>query len=774
MQKRWFKYDSLGRLIRVRQPEQKVNSSLYLADTFNTTGQWTAGFAYDLMGNVVRATDANGVNIINDYDRANRVIRRCYTKPEISTSAVSCVGVAGPDISTTTPAVLFYYDGKGLAQQQSPHNYAKGKLTRVENGVSATEYMTFDNLGRLTRSRQITDGQTYTSSYQYNLSGALTQETYPSGRVVKNEFESDGDLLKVSSQENAPSVFATYVSNFSYTASGGISQMRLGNGRWETAKFNNRMQVTELGLGNSATDSSVWKTAYEYGELDASGNVVTAKNTGNIAKQTLTVPGTSFVQSYKYDSLYRLTEAIEKTGTETNWSQVFSYDRYGNRTGINQLIGSLNLNTTPAISENTNRFTSTDFGYDKNGNVIADIDQISNLPRQFIFNGDNKQSEVKCDGVTIGRYFFDGEGKRVKKETDTEATIFVYSAGKLVAEYSTQLSQSPSIAYTTTDHLGTPRVITDQFGQVKARRDFMPFGEELYTGVGGRTGDTGLKYSSNQDDIRQKFTGYQKDTETGLDFAEARMYENRLGRFTAVDPLLASGRSANPQTFNRYIYTSNNPIIRTDPTGLDWFKKYNDERKLWEYNEIGGKDWTPVEFNDQGYTTVENWCWGNSDCGSGDQTTGYLYKSGGWDWGERANYGIIDAVADTGISVAQFGWNSYAFVNNNFWSGLSRPSPFAYNGSTTPAPYQIKYWEAENQVQANGQLAMTGVTLYWGAAASARPRPTNFAGFSTSITSATGIGTSSARPQAMNGANLEFLTEGQIAKIQSWANKRNT
>lgn len=95
----------------------------------------------------------------------------------------------------------------------------------------------------------------------------------------------------------------------------------------------------------------------------------------------------------------------------------------------------------------------------------------------------------------------------------------------------------------------------------------MPFGEELYRGVGGRTGDTGLKYSSNQDDIRQKFTGYQKDNETGLDFAEARMYENRLGRFTAVDPFLASGKSAKPQSFNRYVYVLNNPFFYTDENG---------------------------------------------------------------------------------------------------------------------------------------------------------------------------------------------------------------
>jgi hypothetical protein len=52
----------------------------------------------------------------------------------------------------------------------------------------------------------------------------------------------------------------------------------------------------------------------------------------------------------------------------------------------------------------------------------------------------------------------------------------------------------------------------------------MPFGEEIYAGVGART--TALKYSvSGTDKIRQHFTGYEKDDETQLDFAEARMYQ---------------------------------------------------------------------------------------------------------------------------------------------------------------------------------------------------------------------------------------------------------
>ena len=264
--------------------------------------------------------------------------------------------------------------------------------------------------------------------------------------------------------------------------------------------------MTEIGLGNCPADASLWKTNYEYGELDANGNLDAVKNTGNIARQTLTVPGTSFVQSYKYDSLYRLTEASEKTGTNQNWIQNWSYDRYGNRLGFSQNIAGATNAPNPTVNANTNRFDlNQGFGYDKNGNVIGDIDPASSLPRTFVFNGDNKQTEVKKDGVTVGRYVYDGEGKRVKKVTDTETTVFVYSSGKLVAEYSTQLSQIPTVAYTTTDHLGSPRIITDGLGQVKSRRDFMPFGEDIFVNVGAWT--WALQYDLRNDTTRQSYIG---------------------------------------------------------------------------------------------------------------------------------------------------------------------------------------------------------------------------------------------------------------------------
>jgi RHS repeat-associated protein len=594
-QKRYFKYDSLGRLIRVRQPEQEFNDNLDLPDAYNTSGKWTAGFVYDIFGNLKRTTDASGVNVVSEYDKANRVIKRCYTKPNVSTGATECSQVTGSsNASANTPPVEYFYDGKGLDQQQSP-NYAKGKLTKVTSSISETRYKLFDNQGRLLESEQrtpagmeiIANAIPKVSKYEYNLSGALVQQTYPSGRTVRSSFEADGDLTQVQSRVASTMPFKAYAGDFSYTTAGTISQLKLGNGRWETAKINSRQQITELALGTSPADTSLWKLNYDYGELQSNGvDVDSTKNTGGIAKQTISFAGlaNSLVQTYKYDSLERLTEARETSGTAQSapqtWKQQFGYDRFGNRTGFGQAIGQtqlqINSETLPEIEPLTNRFKSgQNYTYDKNGNLTIDAQN-----RQFSFNGDNKQTEVRnTNGEKVGEYFFDGEGRRVKKKAYfegqiTEETIFVYDGmGKLVAEYSTAPAPATRTTnYTTSDHLGSPRIITDASGTPTSRRDFMPFGEELNTDTSNRT--TSLKYGQS-DSVRQRFTGYQKDTETGLDFAEARMYENRHGRFTAVDPLLASGKSADPQTFNRYSYTSNNPIIRIDANGKIWGRAAN-------------------------------------------------------------------------------------------------------------------------------------------------------------------------------------------------------
>jgi len=106
-------------------------------------------------------------------------------------------------------------------------------------------------------------------------------------------------------------------------------------------------------------------------------------------------------------------------------------------------------------------------------------------------------------------------------------------------------------------------VITNQSGSVVSRHDYRPFGEELCAGTGGRT--TGMGFCGGGDTNRKKFTGYERDAETGLDFAQARYFSSTEGRFTSADSLL--GSLANPQTLNRYAYVGNNPLGYYDPTG---------------------------------------------------------------------------------------------------------------------------------------------------------------------------------------------------------------
>lgn len=448
----------------------------------------------------------------------------------------------------------------------------------MSSSISATEYTEFDILGRVTGHKQTTDGEEYATEYTYNLSGALIEETYPSGRVVKNVIDTNGDLNIVQSKKNANFGFHNYAQNFTYNAAGAVTSMQLGNGRWEGTVFNSRLQPTEIKLGAVQGGSDNLKLEYGYG---------TTANNGNVLNQTITVKRPSqsdlvFDQTYTYDSLNRITSATEMTDQTQNWMQAYTFDRYGNRnfdesetTTLAKNCGSSPNFTVcaadrkifnPELDPANNRMASgQDYTYDAAGNVITDAEG-----RTFTYDAENKQVEVENSfSQTVGQYFFDGDGKRIKKIVPLtgEVTVFVYDAsGALIGEYSTVVeTQDPKVQYLTADHLGTPRINTDQYGQVVSRTDYMPYGEEIIA-LGGRTSTD--KYVT--DDVRQGFTGYENDAETGLDYAQARMYAKGLGRFLGSD--LVAGRVQNPQSLNRYVYVWNNPINLTDSTGftVEW------------------------------------------------------------------------------------------------------------------------------------------------------------------------------------------------------------
>jgi len=522
IQTRSFDYDSLKRLVSATNPESG-----------------TVSYSYTDNNNLLEKTDprllSNGSSNIKTtlaYDAINRVTSRTY--------------------NDGTPAVNFYYDNQTLptGAPSLERGASVGKLLAVTyGGGGAGSYYGFDAIGRTIQSAQVTDGQTFQMSYGYNLTGIMTRQTYPSGRTVTTTYDAIGRLSSMGGQKSGEA-FKQYLSQLSYAPDGSPKSLQLGNGLWEHNTLNKRWQATEIGVGTSSTDSSTMRLAYDYG---------TTNNNGNVRSQVITVPGLSpLTQSYSYDHVNRLTQAEENSGA--SWRQTFSYDQYGNRNFVPGQTTSTLLGPNPTFNPSNNRIAANQgYFYDAAGNLTADAQG-----HTFAYDAEGRQ--VSYDGG-LASYSYDGAGQRVKKVAGAVTTIFVYNAtGQMVAEYdnSNLPPVSPGTTYISTDTLGSPRLLTTGQGAVKAHHDYAPFGEELTPQLGGR--------SSQQqyvvDDMSQKFTGQERDSETGLDYFHARYYASSQGRFTSGDPLLASGEVSNPQTWNRYAYVMNNPVNFTDPSGL--------------------------------------------------------------------------------------------------------------------------------------------------------------------------------------------------------------
>jgi RHS repeat-associated protein len=177
----------------------------------------------------------------------------------------------------------------------------------------------------------------------------------------------------------------------------------------------------------------------------------------------------------------------------------------------------------------------------------------------------------------------------VQKTVGSTITTYVYDGmGEVAVEY----GASATVAgrqYLMADTLGSTRLVLDGSGNVQERIDYLPFGEEIAPGFRGRPSNycAGM-YPSSPDNQSQKFTGKERDAETGLDFFNARYMSSAQGRFTSPDRCNAmlikqnmvagglpdaaataffNGFLENPQNWNQYAYVRNNPLRFTDPTG---------------------------------------------------------------------------------------------------------------------------------------------------------------------------------------------------------------
>lgn len=284
-----------------------------------------------------------------------------------------------------------------------------------------------------------------------------------------------------------------------------------------------------------------------------------------------------FIRSYAYDNLDRLQTFSDTGGVP----RAYSYDAFGN-VALSSASGLTVDTTTSALSASRSTAASLGSGnrlltvahYDHNGNQLDEpgTGGCSNCLR---YDAENRLVRFAATNTS---FVYDADGHRVQTLNGSNgiSTTYVYDAlGHVAAEYTSASQKAPcAICYISTDHLGSTRMVTDQGGNLIARHDYLPFGEEIYAGSAARTS---LGTWGAADTISRKFIGKERDPESQLDYFGARYYGAALGRWTSPDwseapQPIPYADLGNPQSLNLYNYVLNNPVTAGDLDGHDGCK----------------------------------------------------------------------------------------------------------------------------------------------------------------------------------------------------------
>ena len=542
-QSRQFTYDGLGRLHTSTQPE---------------LGNQAVTYAYDMNGNLTTKSDSRG-DVQWVYDVANRPTSKTYV-----------IGTA------STVASISCYDGKTLTLGSlscAGDRVAglKGRLTAVGNGSSVTAYGDYDSMGRVLSTKQDTDGQGFaakTYTYGYGLAGQMIVfQAGADGRSVTTCHDIAGRPWKVFSGSKQYGVA-------SYGASGEITALSLKGGAIsKSIGYDSMVRPTalavdmdgyrplELGFTHSGTPASNGNMSTQ--RIIAKSKVVT----GGIPTVVTVLDVT---QSYQYDKLNRLSTAAEPAyAGNDGWSQAYLYDRWGNRAvnnGSQYYQPSADLTPQAADeSQLATLFVNNQWIFGSNGDHYQAGNQIQ-LPggRSMEYDLEGRLTSFALNGATT-TFVYDGEGRRVQKRSASTATYVYDALGQLYAEYA-GTPASAGTEYVIDDHLGSTRLVVPEVGSLR-RRDYLPFGEDLTAGKNGRSSEYALNGSDGSTLDRVRFTGKERDAETGLDYFGARYFAGAQGRFTSPDVPLLDQHPSDPQSWNLYAYARNNPLRFIDPTG---------------------------------------------------------------------------------------------------------------------------------------------------------------------------------------------------------------
>ncbi|WP_158538570.1 SpvB/TcaC N-terminal domain-containing protein [Chitinophaga skermanii] len=511
---------------------------------------------------------------------------------------------------------------------------------------------------------QLLEPNVYTFATQYDALGRITEQLAPCGTIITPVYDEGGLLTSESATHLQPAVTRNYVQQVTYNEKGRRSKILYGNNT-STRLFYDETTFLISRIVTARQDGDIlqdWRYTYDpVGNIthitDHAVPTTFAQNQPVTATNTFTYDALyRIVEATGRENNAALTYGLDDNWQDApflvqlnpadpmmmrNYVQQFAYDEVGNITQMKHQATGNNWVRGYTYHQSNNRLLQTQvgtqtyqYGYNTSRGHITDLPHLQTIVYDCQDRVCKTSRQRRVDGgVPETTYYqYDSSGRRIRKitlntaapgHTPTKKEERVYVAGyELYIQHSGSNAglQRESLSlvdgdhrfvrietrnevndgtlqhiarYQFTNHLGAACLELDHTGNILSYEEYHPFGTTAYQAV-NKTIKTATK--------QYRFSGMERDEESGLSYHTARYYMPWLGRWLSSDPIGTRGG------INSYAYCNNAPLTMIDPGGCqgmsaqDWGFTLMQERMgqelgaMWE-SVFGGKAQVNIAAN---------------------------------------------------------------------------------------------------------------------------------------------------------------------------------